>query len=1201
MVPKHVPRVRKQKAKARLGASSQKSDDATDSNAAEILPDDNRRKMREELLAHKPAQSMSSKKKKRLEHYIDTKLRKEQNQELIKKLASQSVDTSLLRSSKNLGRQKDTKREALSRALQETAQGINEDLNAKLLFEDRAEKPIDDPADSEEDDEESGEEVSVPPTRATDTAQAPSRAFGSGLKRPLHVGDDGLPQIKKRKRRKVAKPQVVEDDDESASDLESNASSASDVWNGFSEDENQAEVASEASSEPDDPATDSDSDSSSASSAPDSNRAFSFKEWAEQQRNQAVGFVPSHKDATLAPKSTLPHVQKPFDAISAPALGPMQSPEKKIASIVVPRTEDIQTARLQLPVVQEEQRIMEAINNNKITVVCGATGSGKTTQVPQMMFESGFGSSIGQPASGSTDKKAKGMIGVTQPRRVAATSVADRVADEMGEMRNRVGHQVRFDSALGPKTAIKFMTDGILLREVASDFTLSKYSAIVIDEAHERSVNTDILIGLLSRIVDLREGLSREKPDEHYPLKLVIMSATMRVQDFTANNILFRTGAPPMVEAEGRQFSVVNHFARQTRRDYLDEMFRKVSKGHRKLPKGGILVFLTGQAEILTLSKRLREEPAVRPSEHGIELLEVEDWEDDRANIPKTSKGADDEVHQEDDDYIAGLSDEEDKEFDIVDEETESDAKALEMQSVHVVPLYSQLPAKEQAKVFQPPPEGSRLIVLATNVAETSITIPGIKYVFDCGRAKEKQYDTRTGVQTFDVSWISKASAAQRAGRAGRTGPGHCYRLYSSAVYERDFDEYTVPEILRSPVENVALMIKGVDFPNVANFPFPTPPDRHALSRAEDLLRHLGAVDGAGKITQTGRSLLNYPLNPRYGRMLLLASGHGLLAHTMALVSALAIPELLMTENQVSPKLATGQNNINSDDSDDDSRARCREREAVSETSEKLRAYKKAQSILSRWDPRCDAFKLLVAFGGCHKAIDLHSSSAQFFIREKGMSEALALRSQLVRIVQMQHPTLTPANLTDLPIPNDGQRAKLKYILAAGFSDQVAIREDLLPDVRSSNYRAPRRVTDVPYRTLLPSADGEVKSVYIHASSVLAQLGVSDAPQFVVYSHLSRVAARTVGGEDQARTRMHALTTVGAKQLVALMDGTELFEVGKPIGKITVLPREGGREKRECWVGVGLKGAEGVRWDLGVRKERQVRKAGEWRTEEVLG
>jgi ATP-dependent RNA helicase DHX37/DHR1 len=345
------------------------------------------------------------------------------------------------------------------------------------------------------------------------------------------------------------------------------------------------------------------------------------------------------------------------------------------------------------------------------------------------------------------------------------------------------------------------MTDGILLREASEDITLRKYSAIVIDEAHEMSKDTSILIGMLSRIIRLRETLSAEDSSIR-PLKLIIMSATQTVADLALNKNLF-PHPPPIVQVEGRQYPVTIHWARRTVYDYLDEAFHKVVRGHRNLPPGSMLVFLTSRKDILTLSSRLKHAfPASSPDagNSGVTVqlsakevpLETEDFE---LGHPLHAPAGLEEEESEDDTERDDDDDDDDDDFNAPHDKTPG--------PVHVLPLYSLLPTEEQLRVFEPPPEGARLIVLATNIAETSLTIPGIRYVFDCGRAKERRYNAETGVQSFEIGWISKASANQRTGRAGRTGPGHCYRLYSSAVYERDFPEFTEPEIQRTPLEGL--------------------------------------------------------------------------------------------------------------------------------------------------------------------------------------------------------------------------------------------------------------------------------------------------------------------------------------------------------------------------------------------------------------
>ena len=289
-----------------------------------------------------------------------------------------------------------------------------------------------------------------------------------------------------------------------------------------------------------------------------------------------------------------------------------------------------------------------------------------------------------------------------------------------------------------------------------------KYPVLIWGTAHERSVNTDILIGMLSRIVDLRATLNSQDP-RITPLKFIIMSATI-ADSFLDNKMLFRSGIPSKVDCEGRQYDVTIHFSRQTRPDFIEDAFRKIVKGHRQLPPGGMLVFLTGQQDITYLMRKLKEK-----------LSTSQDVEDSMNTTEGLMDDVDPDLDRED-------SEEDENEFVVEDEEAAASSKAL------ILPLFSQLPTKEQLRVFEPVvPDNIRVIILSTNVAETSITIPGIRYVVDAGRRKERVYDRNSGVQSFPTGWISKASAEQRAGRAGRTGPGHCYRLYSSAVFERDF------------------------------------------------------------------------------------------------------------------------------------------------------------------------------------------------------------------------------------------------------------------------------------------------------------------------------------------------------------------------------------------------------------------------------
>lgn len=1186
MSKKFVPRERKHKKIARqqkAGQADPRQNETDRANATELLPisksekEERKRQLQDDIRAQQP-DKISSKKRKRLDKYIDTKLKKEENLELLKKLSQQkAVDPSLLQSSRKLGRTQENKREQYQRAIRERDAGISD---GSILFEQRE---VD--SDSEQDDPHDDE-----PAKAVERPTEPSASkstFGIGLKRPLETDESGQPVIKRRKRRKQVKQEIPEP--EPASEDSEDAGDEEYEWNGFSEDEGIVDEAaedsgsiasSEADSEDSESGDEEEDDESEESTDDKPARVSAFKAWANSQRNQAVGFTPSAVPINdeAAKAAFKPRAPSP-DPVAAEitATVPNSLSYRPQASVVVSRSDEIQAARIELPVVQEEQKIMEAIHNNPVTIVCGETGSGKTTQLPQMLLENGYA--------------ADGMIGITQPRRVAAVSVASRVAQELGtEHGKQVAHQVRYDTTVGRGTKIKFMTDGILLREISHDFALSKYSAIVLDEAHERSVNTDILIGMLSRIIPLRHDLSKEEPNRYKSLKLIIMSATLRVADFLMNARLFKSVKPPIVEAPGRQFPVTEHFARRTQRDYVAEMVLKVSRGHRKLPPGGILVFLTGQDEIQTVAKKLKEELA--NSKTGFQNSKRSSVRPSNDYVESREEGGDDS-----DAEITGLDDDykEDADFDDVEADPRLPPQRGALKA-HILPLYAALPADHQMRVFKPAPEGSRSIVLATNVAETSLTIPGVRYVFDCGRSKEKRYDTATGVQEFKIDWISKASASQRMGRAGRTGPGHCYRLYSSAIYEQYFENHTLPEILRTPIEGTVLQLKNMNVDNVVNFPFPTPPQSEQLAHAERLLKNIGAVDARdGKVTDVGQELIHYPVNPRFGKMLLLGLRNNVLAYTIALVAGLAVGDLFIPESQATRKPTTAD--ADGEDSDDQF--------AIDSWKQ---AYGRAQATLAAWDDKADVLKLLTAVAAyAQSETGSKAFCAEYFLREKGMSEVQQQRRQLHNIMQsrVKDPNTKGVAFTkDLPPPSPKHINLLKQLVAGGYIDHVAIRGDLLPTAPVG--RRPTRANEVAYRTLLPSiTESEIdrtltpgeqeaqRSVYVHGSSVLARLPAHEMPPYVIYSDLSR-------REGQDRTRMHPLTTVGPRQLAALAENTPLLEVSKPIGKIVDL--EGGK-RRECWVRVSLKdpGSVGVTgWDLCTWKVSQVKKGKEWVIERVI-
>ncbi|RKO98428.1 hypothetical protein CXG81DRAFT_1184, partial [Caulochytrium protostelioides] len=476
--------------------------------------------------------------------------------------------------------------------------------------------------------------------------------------------------------------------------------------------------------------------------------------------------------------------------------------------VPVARSPELQMTRLALPVVAEEDQILHAINVNDVLMVSGETGSGKTTQIPQFLYEAGYASR-------------GAMIGITQPRRVAAVSMAARVRTELqggasyvrqpdDPVPANVGHQVRYDNQTNAQTHIKFMTEGILLKELSSAGSqttpekkraaalLLQYSVIILDEVHERTIEMDWLLGWLSRIVYLRNYVLASKfgTEKIRPLKLVLMSATLsEVDEVTGKRCI----GLPLIKIPGRQFPVTLHHNRKTPQDPLIEAARKIIKIHQRLPAGGILCFVTGKAEIF----RVR--------------------------------------------------------------------KANKRLSLKILPLYAQLPKDEQQRIFDTVPPDTRVCVIATNVAETSLTIPHIRYIVDAGQVKRRVYDMYTGASRFEVGWTSQNSAQQRAGRAGRVGPGHCYRLYSSAVFNNEFPPTHRPEILERPIEDVLLKMKELNIENVEKFPYIDAPSPLAFRRSLLHLEQLGALamsPPTRPITSAGQWMARFPIAPRMARFL---------------------------------------------------------------------------------------------------------------------------------------------------------------------------------------------------------------------------------------------------------------------------------------------------------------------------------------------
>jgi ATP-dependent RNA helicase DHX37/DHR1 len=1246
-MPKFVPRQRKHKVLARQQAQSQTNpsshlesrsangnpnpSDPTDTNAEILDPLSKKRKLRDDLLAQSGTTKVSAKKQKRLDKYIENKLRRDEELRFLKLLEGekQKVDEVKAKAQANVS------------TLLTSNNAPNGKKKGKRKFEAFVNEKLEDGSDGESEDsfEEEhrdafgGDETGTEEEGAIRPVQA-VHVQASGLAKPLEIGDDGMPIIQSRKppkKRPKSRPvetqpqeddesewqgfsdeeEEMEDEEESGGvdindprvaklmatiDQVLDSEGAEDFYSGESDEQDQGNSDSnlddkesdmsdelESGNENEDDEGDAASDTSNTTLEDGKERASAFKAWATQQLNKSLGHTPSYEQPQsqpqVAPTQQVQVGERP-KFINPMLTGPLKSSgsTRKAYAVHVNRTEEIQQSRAELPIIQREQEIMEAIYNNPVVIIKGDTGSGKTTQVPQFLYEAGFG---------AKDGPTPGMVGITQPRRVAAVSMAKRVSDEMGDHGERVSYQIRFDSTTSSKTAVKFMTDGILLRELSEDLLLRKYSVIVIDEAHERSVNTDILIGLLSKIVPARMKKNQFNPNPT-PLKLVIMSATLNIGDFV-NDRLFSAGQkPPVVEAEGRQHRVTTHFALRSRADYVEEVIEKVRRAHRKLPRGGMLVFLTGQSEIRQVQSRLRkligdsnlDEKGPRAQTAAKDVpLEVEDMEIESAKVDGIQDDYDIEIEVNSDDGF------DENEFDISDDEEELVATTPATSSkdpytsVHILPLYSQLPTKDQLRVFDPPPPSARLIVLATNVAETSLTIPGIRYVFDTGRSKERKYNLDSGIQSFEIDYISKASAAQRAGRAGRTGPGHCWRLYTSAVYEQFFPDHAEPEILRAPAESVVLQLKSFAYPKpIVDFPFPVAPEAGTLQRAESLLKNLGALTPEGAITDLGRELSAYPLSPRLGKILSRGlQDPAVLPLVVALIAGLAVPEVFINEASLNPAYegdeASGDEDVNN----------------------KKQEYGRARATLSRHDKTSDAMKLLTAVSMYNAATDKEQFCRDYFLRPKAMHEIASLQRQLTGIIKANHPTSNTAFSETIKLSAKHVKS-LNAHGASGYIDQVAIRYDLAPNPPEVPSK-PRRAIDVPYLPLIPlaahhNATLHARAVFIHPSSVLAKQSVKDLPAYITYTHLQKSQAKHVSSTagTVTKTRMFSLTPIDRPSLVALARDTALLELGKPVPGRQIVEIKGTPKRRECWINVELSAGigKGFGWPLPPARVREV-------------
>jgi len=525
------------------------------------------------------------------------------------------------------------------------------------------------------------------------------------------------------------------------------------------------------------------------------------------------------------------------------------------------RRNALEKARSELPITAHKSAIIASLNQTDILLLSGETGSGKSTQLPQFLLSTPW---------------RRNRIAVTQPRRVAAINLARRVADELGtpvgksSPAAKVGYSVRFDDNVGRSNDIKFLTEGMLLQEILRDPGLSEYDAVVVDEVHERSVNVDLILGFLKNLaLGVGPGTKKRKGRK---LKIVVMSATADIErlteffeqghtqtDDTANDELSiqqtdtvsqktvksavngqESRSVSLCSVQGRQYPVQTIYLPEPAQDFSDAALRCIFQIHCKEPMpGDILVFLTGQETIQSLQKNVEE-------------------------------------------YAQSL--------------THDYPKML------VLPLYAALSQAAQQRIFESTPPNTRKVILATNIAETSITVPGVRFVIDSGKEKRKQYRPRLGLDSLLVKAVSQSSAIQRKGRAGREAAGKCWRLYTEKDYNT-FDSSTLPEILRCDLASAVLTMKANGVDDVLDFPLLTPPSRESLARSLMQLYSLGALSDDGSISDIGRKIARFPLSPSFGRVLLAATDDD----KNCLLPVIDIVSVFSNDNSIFPAVETEQ------------------------------------------------------------------------------------------------------------------------------------------------------------------------------------------------------------------------------------------------------------------------------------------------------
>lgn len=475
----------------------------------------------------------------------------------------------------------------------------------------------------------------------------------------------------------------------------------------------------------------------------------------------------------------------------------------------------ISQQRVLLPIYKYRDHILYALQKNQVIVLESETGSGKSTQLPQYLHEAGWTRKAHTSNDGSNGIiNSKMVVCSTQPRRMAAVAVAARVADEMGvTLGEEVGYGIRFDQKISSKTVIKFCTDGVLLKETMTDPLFSKYSVVIVDEAHERSLHTDILLGLLKKILRKRDDL-----------RVIITSASLNAESFCDFFKRHRNSQPiPILSIQGRTFPVDIHYLGRPCRNYITCAVETILSIHKSEGSGDILVFLPGGEEI----------------DAAIDML--------------------------------------------------NESLSNTCGDIYFIPLYSSLPVGMQLRVFETTPPGMRKVVLATNIAETSITIDGIRFVIDAGFVKLNYFNVQNSVEALVTCPVSKSAANQRAGRAGRTQPGKCYRLMTEPTFMTDLADFTTPEMQRIEISGAVLQLKALGISDVLHFDFLSPPSADSMIYALELLYSLGALDEDCRLTSAGENMADMPVDPRLARCLLNSFDFGCCEEMLTIAAMCAV------------------------------------------------------------------------------------------------------------------------------------------------------------------------------------------------------------------------------------------------------------------------------------------------------------------------